>query len=256
MCVGCVQACPAGSSSTSVGVNECDLCQAGKHQPTPGSFGCVDCPPNTYRSQVGATSQAQCMACPSQTPYALAGSVSAQACKPLPCAVGWHYKYASRDVGEWCDEPCPRGSFCIDTQARPCLSGTYADAEGQTACKLCGAGKYSLALGAVNASSCEQCPPGTVGIYTGYAPTACWTCPPGTSNSRTGSSSPADCAPCPANSFAPAQSAECRANDDADGRLSSSGRDADFFAIAGVQSVPSWTLVLTVLAATSAAVMS
>ena len=118
--------CPAGA-----------FCPLSSVDPTP-------CPPGTWSSATGASSNSTCSLCSSGTLSAAVGAVSSATC--LPCPAGSF---------------CPLGSF----NATQCSKGFFS-AAGASSCTPCPAGTFTFSTGS---SLCQPCPGGHY-------------CPPGTSS--------------------------------------------------------------------------
>ncbi len=125
-----------GVDLTTVSGSSCTGCSAGKFKVDSGPAACTNCSVHTYSTAVAANSSATCALCPSNT-VSFVGSAVLTACT---CNTG----YAS---------PSGDGYPCA-----ACLIGQYKDATGSAACTDCGFGKFSAAIAAKMANTCQNCP--------------------------------------------------------------------------------------------------
>ncbi|GMI22709.1 hypothetical protein TeGR_g13157 [Tetraparma gracilis] len=186
----------------------CVPCAAGTYIGTTGSTSsgdCVDCEAGKYSSSIDGVSE--CATCDAGKANANTASTEVTACQD--CGVG---KYSG--IGDGHCSFCEGGkinsatigavaSDCTDcaagesnnaasTVCESCPAGTYSTAA--SLCTECGLGKFSVAIGATIAQTCEPCAAGTSTEGTeGNA--ACTDCPAGSSAPSTGYSTCAACVP-------------------------------------------------------------
>ena len=274
---------PPGSTATSA----CVSCPAGKFNMRKGQSGdsaCRNCPRNTYMDEVNLKSERSCHRCEKGKTSA-PGSTEATDCvaKVAKCSSGEFAATATEQdggdaklnaAGKQCTA-CPVGKFTSTEDASACTAcatgkstlttgtpnsnfciastvcdaGSFLNAEGRYMwCQKCGAGSYSAAAGATDASTCTKCPAGKItnqpgqteisacvtadsnaacpaGTFTksfskkvsantaaAVARSVCLSCPPGTYGPNTGAESIADCIRCSpeyGSSFGSTSESEC-----------------------------------------------
>ncbi|CAB4004098.1 mastigoneme [Paramuricea clavata] len=167
--------CPAGSYLLSHRT-KCYTCQAGFS--CAGDNSRVRCKSGYYAENPGSTS---CKICPaSHRCYYVYNA-------PVQCSKGYYQNQTGQkfckkcNAGEYniqtgrstkCDI-CPVGHRCfyIDDAPIKCSKGEYQDLPGQTSCKWCNAGEYSLEIG--RSTKCDICPVGHRCLYIDDAPIKC-----------------------------------------------------------------------------------
>jgi alpha-tubulin suppressor-like RCC1 family protein len=168
------------------GFPNCTQCPKDSDQPPPsgrpgirsdiGSCRNCDLEKGKYSTD-GTTCSAECQAGYSLLPYSWFGSTSAQRC--VGCFAGSYVDFNSNPA-VW----------------KPCKPGKYQNKRGQTSCKKCAAGNYSME----GSMECSACPVGkTVLPGAGYARSDCFNvCPtPG----KYGSTDTDECRDCSAGSY-------------------------------------------------------
>ncbi len=105
---------------------------------------------------------------------------------------GQYWAYADAASGQLRLQPLAQGL----AQGGPPTSAIFTI---ESACALCGLGKYSTGTGALSPAECEPCPPGEYGPLPGLA--MCAQCGMGTFLTATGAVDVAACRPCIAGSY-------------------------------------------------------
>lgn len=126
--------------------------------------------------------------------YVYSGATGTSTLKPSsPCPLGFFCPGASPAL------PCPPGSYTPITKRSKCLlcsSGSFQPLPGQGFCDgFCPIGKYSMAAGALNESSCQLCDAGKYGVSEGSS--GCIPCPISTFSTALGATSSSACTQCP-----------------------------------------------------------
>jgi hypothetical protein len=111
----------------------CRACGVGKYKDSQGSATCSICAVDTYQPFTAKTASTDCSTCPASS-VSPAGSSSLTSCE---CKPGY--------FGE-------NGGTC-----RECYAGRYKTQKGPHDCTLCESGKFSSAIGASSAGTCEKC---------------------------------------------------------------------------------------------------
>lgn len=123
--------CDYGYSGADGGA--CSACGAGKYKDSQGSATCSDCVVDTYQPFTAKTASTDCSTCPTSS-VSPAGSSALGSCECKPGFFG------------------PNGGVCAT-----CYAGRYKTEKGPQDCTLCGSGKFSTAVGASSAGTCENC---------------------------------------------------------------------------------------------------
>ena len=175
---------------------------------TPRCSSAIRCPCNAgYNGPDSGASKGQCTICPSGT---WSGVANTSVC--TSCGAGGVSPVGSTAFGA-CVFDCPAGSTGLPGACLLCVAGKYKTSTGSAACTDCGAGSYSVTVGATAAGACVVCPVNSYSVvvgassvstctcnagYTGPDGGACSACLPGSFKAQTGS---AACALCPNNTF-------------------------------------------------------
>ena len=168
--IECLGFCEPGTYGSQHGLQPCSECPAGKHAAGSRASECDACPSGTF-------SEARASLCTVCAPGYSAASPSSPACAPCPPGT------LQANNGSTMCHPCPQGYFASEqasTQCHPCPPGLSTQGEtGAAACTPCPDGTaLRLASGALEVSSCDECPPGSFA-----------------------KSGDAECTPCPIGSF-------------------------------------------------------
>ena len=163
--------CPIGQYQNEIGATSCKLCEAGNYNNRTGQSSCnTKCEAGKY-SLDGASF---CQICPGGRISTKIGSSSSNNCNLVPLG-----KYA-----------------ISNTKSMDCPSGRYADVQGLSSCKLCGAGRYNDKIGQW---SCNQvC---WFGKFSLAGATNCQDCPSGRFSSSVGLRSRDECVPAPVGKY-------------------------------------------------------
>lgn len=193
--------CPAGRFSDADEASECAACDSGSFS-SAGSTNCIECEPGTFSLSAGI---GVCVACE-------AGSFSPggnQSCTPCPTG------HAAPNASGLCT-PCGNGSFVASDKAscEECPPGRAAAGPANTACELCGAGRFAPEGGvlceicvvgrfsAEGSGECELCP---IATYSAEGSGSCTLCALG----RAADEGSGSCEVCLAGTFAVNGSANC-----------------------------------------------
>jgi hypothetical protein len=135
------QLCRTGTVAPVDGMTECNFCSPGKYQDSEGATGCEQCDGGSY-CQKGATAP---LPCPRGTYSAETNLTSPSECTPADAG------FFSL-LGSTSEVPCSVGEFSSLARAPNCdrcVSGTFQDKPGQTACTACKPGFWCTAEQAV-----------------------------------------------------------------------------------------------------------
>lgn len=134
---GVITACQCNPGFFGANGQACQTCQVGTWKSLWGPSECINCPKDTYSSEVARTSIAQCQNCLANS-ESVEGSYTRTACK---CSFG----YTSSVIGL-------DGEACI-----ACSAGLYKNYTGHAACTKCPKDTYNDVEGSKSISSCIYC---------------------------------------------------------------------------------------------------
>jgi len=198
--------CTVGRASSLVARDmDCDVCEAGRHQPDSTMTACLSCIPGKHQPKqeqahciicekntfAEASNEVSCKDCPSGKYTTSIGSASCQSCGAgsygvgcKSCPVGFHRSAEDYDLSK-CIQ-CKQGettakeksascSACdlgrygdIQGVCSECGAGTYQDSKGELKCKNCPVDTYSDKKGKSSLADCSSCPVGrTTGVLYG-----------------------------------------------------------------------------------------
>ena len=192
---------------------QCKSCSPGDYAAQTGQASCKKCPENNYQPKYGGDRCYQCLSAPT-----LPGAVEC----PGSCQVGTYKKiffdnsttcidcapgfYTSISDQEDACSACGEGQYTSSNTSDSCVNcprGQYGDEKRgtsqQSACKICGRGKFNLNFGASGEDSCVKCAAGKwSAAESASTDSTCNSCLPGTWSDKTGASMNTSCIACKA----------------------------------------------------------
>ena len=130
--------CPVGKASSKSKALHCTMCNPGEYQDEEQGTFCKRCEAGRYSNATNASNSDVCSECP-------AGKWSLQGLsKCHTCPAGRSSNVTGLTSGDDCT-PVPAGKYAkTSIEAIPCAIGKYQDEIGQTSCKVCAAGTYTI----------------------------------------------------------------------------------------------------------------
>nr|KAF6427833.1 hypothetical protein HJG63_008321 [Rousettus aegyptiacus] len=198
---GAVSATPLKHKVEAPGLSGNDICPPGFFCPW-GTGVPVPCPPGSYSSAPGLSSEDQCQPCPPGhycSRPGLSHALEAGLCDAGFICLGGSTVPSPSDGTH--GYRCPPGFRCPPGahSELPCAPGTFSPASGADTCLPCPAGTYCPKAATVKPTTCPKghyCPAGTPSALP---------CPEGALNPRGGALSPGACQPCPAGTYCPGE---------------------------------------------------
>ena len=186
--------CPAGTFNPSEGqsVEEaCNKCVAGQFRAEPRSSTCEDCARGLYSANLG---QVKCTQCPRGTFTPEKGNSELNQCSLCPMG------YFGHALGAEDCSPCAvglvgnvSGGTSMDSSCPACAAGKTTSDTGKAECTNCTVGfflpKWHVGVESwclscdkakkTGSTTCDACPGGYFGFFTGRSLTPCGACPKG-----------------------------------------------------------------------------
>eukprot|EP00942_MAST-04A_sp_MAST-4A-sp1_P006189 g6189.t1 len=213
--------CPAGTFNNNYGsyapyhdsTSDCTTCYSGQYQPYTGYAYCFNCPAGSYRTtdstndnkawngnnRLYMDSISDCTRCGAGKYSEANGQTSESTCTDCPVGTfnnqpsNYYWHYTGHDSTSDCTTDCPAGRYGVNN------ANNVVEHDQLSDCAICGAGKYSEAVGAQTSATCSDCPAGTVGVNNDNVvgdhdqKADCTTCNSGEYQDGTGQTSCKDC---------------------------------------------------------------